>query len=111
MKKKEVVKKARDFDVIINKGKRIKNNVFNIFIEENKNEIPLFGIAVSKKLGNAVFRNKNKRQIRQIIDNNKLYFKNNHKYIIMLKSGGINLSFDEKEKKLIELIEKEKNEK
>lgn len=111
MKKKEVVKKAKDFDYIINKGKRLKNNAFNLFMYETKTDIPLFGIAVSKRLANAVYRNKYKRQIRNIIDNNKNSFKNNYKYIIMLKAGGLNLSFAEKEKKLIELINKENYEK
>ncbi|MFI3260774.1 MAG: ribonuclease P protein component [bacterium] len=111
MKKREVVKKAREFDYIINKGKRIKNDAFNVFITKTKSEIPLFGIAVSKKLGNAVERNKQKRQIRNIIDKNKKNFSNNNKYIIMIKKNGIEMTFEEKEKKLIKLITKENNEK
>lgn len=106
MKKKEVVKKARDFDLIINKGKRVSNKAFNIFIMKNETEKPIFGIAVSKKLANAVYRNKYKRQIRNIIDNNKNDFKNYSKYIIMIKASGIELPFEEKEKKLIELLKK-----
>ncbi len=111
MKKKEVVQKAKDFDLIINKGKRLRNDAFNIFILKENTSFPLFGIAVSKKIANAVYRNKYKRQIRNIVDNNKNSFKNNRKYIIMIKASGIKLSFAEKEIKLMELINKENNEK
>lgn len=106
MKKIEVVKKAKDFDIIINKGKRLRNKEFNVFIMDCESDIPLFGIAVSKKIANAVYRNKYKRQIRNIIDNNKKSFKKNKKYIIMIKSGGLELSFLEKENKLMGLINK-----
>ncbi len=108
MKKKDVVKTARDFDDIIKSGKKLKNKYYNIFYKEIEEEKTLFGLAVSKKLGNAVFRNKNKRQLRNIIDNNKYIFKNNHKYIIMIKREGSMLSFEEKEKFLIKLVKGEK---
>lgn len=107
MKKIEVVKKAEDFNFIINKGKIKKNKAFNVFViktESEKENYPLFGIAVSKKNANAVGRNKIKRQIRHLIDKNKKYFQNNCKYIIMVKKDGIKMSFIEKEDKLISLI-------
>ncbi len=108
MKKREIVKKASDFDEIIQKGKKVRNKYFLIFSKEVKTDIPLFGLAVSKKIGNAVTRNKIKRQLRNIIDNIKLDFKNNHKYIIMINSDGSKLSFEEKEKSLKGLIKGEK---
>lgn len=106
MKKIEVVKSSDEFNTIINKGKVKKNNAFNIFVFKNSEHsvFPKFGIAVSKKNANAVYRNKNKRQIRNIVDKNKKDFKNDYKYIIMVKRDGIKMSFEEKEKKLIELI-------
>ncbi len=105
MKKKEIVKSKQDFDSIIKTGKKISNRYYHVFYQ--KADETLFGIAVSKKLGNAVFRNKNKRQLRNILNKNKNIFKNNRKYIIMIKGEGVKLSYNEKEIKLIDLMKGE----
>lgn len=108
MKKINVVKEATDFDTLIKSGKKKRNRYFNVFYRNYGVGESLFGIAVSKKLGNAVFRNKSKRQIRMIIDNNRNIFKANNKYIIMLKNEGAKLSYHEKEKELVKLLKGEK---
>ena len=68
-------------------------------------------IAVSKKQGNSVERNKIKRQLRNIIDINKNLFKKHFNYIIMIRKDYNNLSFNEKVKELESLLRKEQNEK
>lgn len=108
MKKKEVVKSKDDFNNIINRGKKIKNRYYNIFTSPVKSEIPLFGLAVSKKHGNAVMRNKIKRQLRNIIDDNKNCFEKNTKYIIMIKKEGTLLEYAQKEANLVNLFTKGK---
>lgn len=106
MKKINVVKKRYDFDNIIKEGRSIKNDCFIIFFNKNTVNIYRFGISVGKKLGNAVFRNRYKRIIRNILDNNKKYYQNNLDYIIMMRKGSINLKYSEIEDKLISLIKK-----
>ncbi len=95
MKKVEIVKNNTDFDDIINNGEVIKAKYFNIYYKDDVCEYPKFGIAVSKKLGNAVVRNKLKRQIRMIIDTYKKEFQNNRNYIIILKKGILEVKFQE----------------
>ncbi len=110
MKRYETIKLKKDFDYIINKGKKLYNNFFSLYYVVNKDDaksIPLFGIGVSKKLGNAVFRNKIKRQMRHIIDNNKNLFKNGFKYIILINKKGVSLSFLDKEKHFKQLMKEE----
>lgn len=85
MKKYEKVKNNLYFNKIINKGKIIKTPYFNIFYLEKKEYLPCFGIAVGKKIGNAVTRNNIKRRVRLIIDNYKYLFPNNKDYIIIVK--------------------------
>ena len=65
---------------------------------------PNFGIAVGKKIGNAVVRNKYKRRFRNIIDNNKLLFSNYNNYIIMIKKEALNVSYEKLEKELVRLL-------
>lgn len=57
-------------------------------------------------MGNAVTRNKIKRQLRNIIDNNLKLFPNFHNYIIICKKEILKLSYSEMEKELIKLLNK-----
>ena len=52
-----------------------------------------FGISASKKLGNAVNRNKIKRQVRSIIDKND--YQNNFNCIIIVGRGILKRNFQE----------------
>lgn len=112
MKKKDRVKSNVLFNEIINTGKHISNKYFVICSLETEELNNKFGIAVGKKVGNAVIRNKVKRQIRHIIDKNIKLFPNFHNYIIICKKEVLILSFKEMEKELLKLISRgEKNEK
>lgn len=104
MKKFEIVKEAKEFDKIIHKGKYNKNKYFILYNNESENNYPRFGIAVGKKTGNAVMRNKQKRKIRTIIDKNKKTFPNHRDYIIIMKGSALTLSFSKMEQELINLI-------
>lgn len=104
MKKYEVVKEHTEFDTIIAKGKYKKNKYFVIYNKESNLPYPRFGIAVGKKIGNAVTRNKFKRQIRMIINNNKNLFKKNEDYIIIVKRSSLDLNFCELNDNLLELV-------
>ena len=104
MKKKYIVKNSRDFEKIIKEGKCKKNKSFIIHSKKNDLNYDKYGISVSKKLGNAVFRNKYKRKIRAIIDNYKKMYVNQEDYIIILRRGALEKSHDELEKDFIALM-------
>lgn len=104
MKKCNIVKKKYEFDSIIKNGQILKNGYFVIYFKKNNLNIYRFGISVSKKMGNAVFRNKYKRKIRNIIDNNKKYYQNDMDYIIIMRNGCIDTDFTTMEKMFISLI-------
>ncbi len=104
MKKINIVKKNRDFSRIIKNNRPIKSNLFVIYLEKNTNDIYKFGISASKKVGNAVTRNRLKRQIKSILDKN--IYKNNFNCIIIIKKDIIDKSFDEMSKDLNILINK-----
>ena len=111
MKRYEVVKDKKTFNNIINQGKKISNKYFIVFSEKKDTFKPNFGIAVGKKVGNAVIRNHLKRQMRSIIDANKILFKNYHNYIIMIKKESLNITYKEMNNNFISLLRKDNNEK
>ncbi len=104
MKKKEVVKAKKDFTDMIHSNNFFKNKSYVIYIRKKKESFSKFGIAVSKKLGNAVVRNKLKRQVRAIIDDAKDIFPKSYDYIIMIKRNCVEISFQEMKGELIQLI-------
>ena len=105
MKKINIVKENRDFKRIMDLVKPIKNNCYTVFVEKNNNlNNYKFGISVSKKLGNAVTRNKLKRQIKSIID--KKNYQKNFNCIIILKRGILEKNYQEKELLLMEIFNK-----
>lgn len=104
MKRREMIKDRKVFNNIIQTGSFYKNKLFVIYIKERKNENTKFGIAISNKIGKAHLRNKLKRKVRAIMDNNKKLFKNNYDYIIMIRKACLEASFQEMNDSLVSLI-------
>lgn len=110
MKKENIIKKNYEIDKILKNGKRYSNNLYNIYIMNNNQKKTRFCICVSKKLGNAVIRNKNKRQIKDIIDKSDLIFSNSKDYVIILKKQISTVKYVVKKEKLLNLLEGALNE-
>lgn len=109
MKKREMIKTHQEFSEIIGHTRYLKNKDFTIYIRKGKYEYPHFGIAVSKKLGNAVNRNLLKRRMRQILDEYKKQLSQNEDYIIIMKENVKNISFKEMKNSFDSLIEKRRD--
>lgn len=107
MKRYEMVKSHEEFNTIINNGKKITGKYIIVFSLEKDFIKPNFGIAVGKKLGNAVVRNKYKRLLRNIIDSNRFLFKNYCNYIIMIKKEAINAHYKELNDELFGLLKED----
>ena len=104
MKKKYIVKHNYDFETIIEQGSVKKNSSFVIYSLNNNLSYDRYGISVGKKIGNAVTRNKFKRKIRAIIDNYKKNYVKGADYIIILRRGAQEKSYQELEKDFFELM-------
>ncbi len=106
MRKLYIVKTEREFENIIKNGSCLKNKYY--VIHHLKNELPYdrYGVSVSKKLGNAVFRNKYKRKIRAIIDKYKKLYINCEDYIIILRKEAINEPYEKLEQEFFALMNK-----
>lgn len=104
MKKKNILKKSIDFDRIIKNNKSYKYKDYIIYVEKVEDSNYHFGLSVGKKIGNAVTRNKIKRQLKTIIDKNN--YENGINCIIIVRKGLLEKSFSEKESDLIEAFKK-----
>jgi len=106
MKKINIIKKNYDINNIINEINIIKNNYFYIYKDKNNYNNYRFSIDISKKIGNAVIRNKIKRQIKDILDKSNLVFNSNNDYVIIIRNEINNLNYMEIKQNLIDLISK-----
>ncbi len=104
MKKKNIVKNNRDFQRIIHNNKPYKYKDYIIYLERAEEGDYHFGISVSKKLGNAVMRNKLKRQIRSIIQEKD--YQKNFNCIIILGKGILSRTYQEMEENLLEALKR-----
>jgi ribonuclease P protein component len=96
MKKKYIIKKNEDFSNIIKNGNKNKSNLYYVYYLKNYLDYNRYGIAVSKKIGNAVIRNKNKRQVKSIVDNIKMKIKG-YDFVVILKTNINDFSYIQKE--------------
>lgn len=99
MKKINILKNSRDFDRIIRNNKPYKYKDYIIYIERKTTDVYHFGISVGKKIGNAVIRNKIKRQIRSIISKND--YQNNFNCIIIVGRAITEKNYQEREENLL----------
>lgn len=103
MKKINIVKEKKDFDNAFKKRNQRVSKYAYIYINDNNLNNYRFGICVSKKLGNAVTRNKIKRRVKDIIDKSQLQFLNKD-YIIVLRKSVIDCKYQELSNDLISVL-------
>lgn len=114
MKKINILKKNYDFQRIIKNTKPYNFKFFIIYVEKTDEPVYRFGFSVSKKIGKAHFRNKIRRQLKDIVSKNN--YQNGFNCIIIIKKSFSNYPYidkkEELEKNLIKLgLIKEEKEK
>lgn len=103
MNKDYRLKKSFDIEKLIKKRQSVGNSYYAIYYNVSSTDLPKVAISVSKKLGNAVIRNKEKRIIREIVRNN-LELVSNLELLIVQKKASLNLSYEQKETELVKLF-------
>ena len=100
------IKKNEDFVFVLKQGRKIKNEIFSVWIKNNfSNKQINYGLMVSKEFfKKAVTRNKIKRQIKNMLLN--INFKENMSILIKPTINYLNKDFQTNTKKLEELINK-----
>ena len=105
MKKINIVKDSRDFEKIIKHNKSFRTKYFYIYKQNHEENIYHFGLSVGKKIGNAVRRNKVKRQLREILSQN--HYQKNFDCIIIVRREINGATFSEIKEDLNEILKKQ----
>lgn len=106
MKKIYRLKREKDINKILQAKKSYGNKAYIIYIKKNiETKHFRIGVTASKKLGNAVVRNKLKRQMRSILRVYKNNIGNYHLFLIARK-GCMEISHEEKTIQIESLLKK-----
>lgn len=93
LRKKERITKKTEFQTIIKQGTRYTTKNFTIIIHRNKRDTRRLGISVSKKVGEAVKRNRVKRLVREFFRLHKDQLPEFCDFLFIAKSGSIQLNY------------------
>ena len=66
MNRQQRLLRSRDFERVLRQGRSVGSTYLALFISDNKVGRPRVGLAVSRRLGNAVERNRIKRRLREL---------------------------------------------
>lgn len=107
LKTQNRLKKRKEFNFLYRKGEKINSQNFTLVYIKSRYKICRIGISVNNKVGNAVVRNKIKRQLRAIFSKyiNKITYKN---LIIIAHPTVVELNFIQKQEEIKNLLVKGK---
>lgn len=100
MNKQQRIKKNKEFQHVFKKGKSFANRQFIVYLLKSDQPEFRLGLSVSKKVGNAVTRNRVKRFIRQAFLELKEELLPNADYVIIARPQAANLDYHESRKSL-----------
>ena len=100
------IKDNETFALTVKKGNVLKHSPFIIHFINNDLNVCRIGISVSKTVGNAVIRNRVKRQTRAMCDSLVQYTSHTFDVVIVIKPEFLNESFDNNKNVLNELLSK-----
>lgn len=107
MKEFRRIKKSAEFQSLIRSKQFAACSSLVLYYGNRQTEISRVGISVGKKIGNAVVRNRCKRQIRMMVQ--ELFDKNDlFDCIIMVRNNYLQYSYEENKKELENIYKKVK---
>lgn len=98
------IKKSDDFLLTIKKGRTYRNSVYTVHVAKNNYGYMRVGLSVSSKLGNAVIRNRIKRQVRAICDSLLNYDLLSLDVVIVVRKPFLDNSFFDNKSQLSDLL-------
>ena len=100
------IKDNQEFVFTVRKGNVLKHSPFLIHYINNDKNVCRIGISVNKKIGNAVTRNRVKRQTRAMCDSLVDYTSHTFDIVIIIKAEFLSNSFDNNKVILNDLLSK-----
>lgn len=104
MNRKYSLKKNEEFQNVFKKGKSVANRQFVVYQLVKEEETILFGLSVSKKIGNAVMRNRIKRLMKEVLRELTPELYQNRDIVIIARKPTANMDYQEIKKSLTHVL-------
>lgn len=105
MAKLLVIKKNKDYKKIFSQNRSATNSYFVLLARKTNKEIR-FGFSISKKVGNAVTRNRIRRLLKEVCRQEIDSFMTGYDYVIIARKGSAVLGFDQVKENILNLVYK-----
>ncbi len=107
MQKELRLRKREDFSKVYRTGKSVANYQFVLYYREQSVR-PAFrlGISASKKLGNAVVRNRLRRTVKEIWRLNQDRILPNYDYVVIIRKAAVDMDYQQMEKSMLHVLKK-----
>lgn len=90
MKRRNRLSRSRDFDAVFRKGRSVSTRFLVLYSfprPDESGEEPRLGLAVSRKVGGAVERNRIKRRLREAFDEIREDLPAGHDFVLIVRPG------------------------
>ena len=104
----ESLKKNYQFRFVYNRGKSIANRLLVMYVVRNGTDGNLFGISVSKKVGNSVVRSRITRLLRESYRLSESKFLAGYDIVVIARASAKEATYREVESALMHLLNKQK---
>ena len=109
MKKEQRIKKNPEFQLVFKQGSSMANRQFVLYeLKKKDQEVFRLGMSVSKKVGNAVVRNRIKRYIRQAFLELSPQLPIDMDFVVIARTQAADIDFHQTKSSLIHLLSKTK---
>ena len=107
MQKQYRLARREDFNKVYRHGKSAANKHFVVYYKPNR-QVERFrlGVSASKKIGNAVVRNRVRRVIKEIVRLHAELLVANHDLIVIVRKTAVDLDYHETEKTLLHVLKR-----
>jgi len=100
------ISRGKEYSYLYKNGRRISGRYIIVFVKENQLAHNRFGIVTSKKIGNAIIRNRAKRQIREVIRKNLNNLQPGYDVVVVARYNMKETIFELIEKDFLRLMRK-----
>jgi len=99
-----ILKKNKEYRRIYNKGKSAADRFIVLYFLTNNTELCRFGFTVSKKVGNAVVRNRIRRLFKEVCRLNIEKFPRGFDFILLARNSTAGCGYRQVEESLLKLL-------
>lgn len=100
------ISSSKEYNNIYQNGKKIQGRYIIVFFQKGGTKFSRFGIVTSKKIGNAVVRNRVKRRLRAIVHDNLDKICGSYNIVIVARYNISNAAYENLEQDFFKVMKK-----